>query len=177
MNSTLSGGLKKRNAKTIRGKVIDAGDEGRVHNSKVVLQKGFRKQVVRLVEKIFHSEYYTTHPPKTFRNPINQINNIRQLQRLNRKKKLGLNIVPTVRMRRLENGEYSLLTTKLNVLKRYDLTATEQREYKQDENRQTKILYSHNWKISDDAFLPVRKKGKVIAMIGDFGKVLPPKLK
>ena len=103
-----------------------------------------------------------------------------ELQRENRKKKMGLRIVPTIRLRKMRGKKSRILTTKLDTIgliekaKRRDKDAEELRKpFIKDMTRQIAIGKANGWNIYIDAFEAVvdKKSGKVVAVIADFGNV------
>ncbi len=95
---------------------------------------------------------------------------------LNRKKKLGLRITPTIRIvKRFFRLRPDLVLTKLSLAKYpgKGLTPKQNEEFLEDRSKQLVVLAHEGYHSSADAFFPQvdPKTGKGIAIIGDFGNV------
>jgi len=89
-----------------------------------------------------------------------------ELSRLNRDKELGLRIVPTVWFCRDRFGSNSLLTTRLESPRK--MSAGHEVQFNADRARQKKIGLIHNWRIPDNAFVPVLEGDVATAVIARF---------
>ena len=171
----LIGGRRKIRAEIKLGKQLGAaGQEGKVLEAEVVLKGGKRSRTVRLAQKVFHEwEMPNAFAKYSWRNPERQFAVMKKLSRLNRQKKAGLRIVPTIRI--LKGGKMpSLLTTRLETLQIKEVFHSPfWNDFKADAERQEKIAAGLGFTCSDDAFFPVkdRKTGKVVAVLADFGQV------
>ncbi|MFA5931508.1 MAG: hypothetical protein WC821_04325 [archaeon] len=120
----LIGGRKNvRVTRISRGKILGGASEGLVRKVRVTLKRGKIKKKLRLAEKAFYplgtSPAHYSQP--NLRNPEGQYNTMRKIQELNRKLKLKLPILPTIRLLTLRNGEKRLVVTLLkNVLETRD---------------------------------------------------------
>ena len=164
----LLGGRKPVEVKLLnRKKFLDSGGEGYVYKVKVILRRGGRERKTTLAEKEFHTLEETGHP---FRNPTKQFEMMQGLLKLNREKKLGLRIIPTIR---LLKGKGSLIITKLDVFNPYLLSPEQYSEFSKDVNRQLAILSSNDYYACSAAFHAILDKasGKVVAAITDFGSI------
>jgi hypothetical protein len=137
-----------------------------VYNAEVTVGTKTRK----MVQKEFHEPYAGD---VNYRAPRNQFKIMHELIALNRKKKLGLNINPTIRL--MENPKKGkkpfLVMTKLNVRKYSDLTADQKIQFRKISGQQRKILKDNGYRAGIDPFFPVLEKGKITAVIADFGNI------
>ncbi len=125
MCPVLKGGARDRRVRSIsKGKRIDRvslGSEASVRRVVVTLGKGESQRKVKLAEKKFYPReklpaYSKLHQPN-LRNPEAQYKMMKRLQNLNRRYKLKLPILTTMRLRALKTGEKRIYSTVLkNVL-------------------------------------------------------------
>jgi hypothetical protein len=157
------------------------GEARKVREVEVVVRIGNRERRVRLVEKVFKPkigfsrEAFARRNP--FRDPVMQLKIMREISKLNREKRLGLHIVPTIRLRKRRLRKPTLLVTRLERYHFLPGPLGEQRlkEFRQDIHRQQEVLALNNYFAAADAFVPVlnEKTAKVIAVIADFGNIFP----
>jgi hypothetical protein len=180
----LKGGARHRHGVKPRGtrvrkikrkKLIDVGTEAGVFEVEVEVRVGKRKKIVKMVEKEFRNPIvpasYELYP---YGNPLMQFNIMNKLIKLNRSKKLGLRIIPTIRLRKIKGKKPRLVLTLLkNVLKEVELTPKQKKEFERDALRQQLIGKKNGYYILEDVFFPVidSKTGKCLAVIGDFGGI------
>jgi len=93
------------------------------------------------------------------------------LLKLNRERKLGLRIVPTIRLLEVEGGKPRLVHTRLETST--GPPAGKFTEFMRDMFGQIKILQQNGYTAGIDSFLSQidKKTGKCIAVIFDFGSV------
>ncbi|MBI5228674.1 hypothetical protein HY991_01080 [Candidatus Micrarchaeota archaeon] len=168
----LEGGRKPIRVKRImQGQLLGWGAEGNVSEVKVKLAAREKQRELALAEKEFNPNA-NVHEGYPFWNPEYQFKAMRKLQALNREKKLGLRIVPTIRLRRREGAAPTLLTTRLPRVTMADLTREQMRQFMQDVRRQQKTIERVGFKADFDSFMPqIGKDGKAIAVLFDFGNV------
>ncbi len=178
--------------KIIVGKRIGFGTEGDINEIEVILEKRGRKtgelrrKKITMAQKEFlMGTLSQVRPPLKIEegwlarlrkkqpelgNPVTQFNAMHKLIRLNRAKKLGLRIVPTIRIVKRKGKLPLLILTKLNYP---DLTQQQREQYWADLKRQCKILESSGYLPHDDFFIPHvdKKTGNCCAVITDFGNV------
>jgi hypothetical protein len=149
-----------------RGKIIGGHGEGIVRDVDVTI--GTRTR--RMVQKEFHEPYAGD---VNYRAPRNQFEIMHELIALNRKKKLGLNINPTIRL--MENPEKGkkpfLVMTKLNIRKWSSLTVNQRIQFEKIRGQQIKILKENGYRTGGDSFFPILKDKKITAVISDFGNI------
>ncbi|MBI5554028.1 MAG: hypothetical protein HY917_04805 [Candidatus Diapherotrites archaeon] len=146
--------------------------DGKVYNVDVIVRspKG-KEKTVRMAEKEFYPKNSNVHSdfPNLF-SPKKQFQAMQELKELNRGKKLGLRIRPTVRLL-TRNGKKTLVMTRLNLPKK--LSEEQEKESKQDMQRQRIILKKEGYTAEEDTFFRAvdPKTGKGIAIIADFGSI------
>lgn len=150
--------------------ISDEGAEGDVYKAEVVFNREGKREKRMLALKKFRKKKPENYEP--FGNSRFQLECINRLRGVNEKNELGLNIIPEVFL--VEGKKNSdLLLTLLNVGE--DLSESEQQAWLQDSSRQIEAAKTCGWLINYDAFLPVRdEKQGVVAVIADFGTVVPP---
>lgn len=164
-------GTRVKEIKRIR--ILGAGNEGTTYEVDVVLDRYGKQRTVRMVEKqLKRAPYLDFHPIRNFGAQFRIMNN---LMTLNQKKRLGLRIVPTIRLLKgnKTRGLSSLITTKLNLLNPITLSTLERNQFDQDQVRQGVILNREGYMTGADSFFPQRdpKTNQVVAVIGDFGTI------
>ncbi len=167
----LYGGRKTREVKRIkRGRKLEAGYEGKVYEVEVVVKRGKKERKLKMAEKKFHlRRKYTYFTP--FCDPLRQFEMMHELQELNRREKLGLHILPTIRLRKRIGRKPTLIITKLRESK--VLSTAEKAALRDQERREEGILKDHGYGIRGDMWVVQRdpKTGKVTAWIADFGNI------
>lgn len=166
-------------------KYLGGGNEGRV--SEVEVEINGKK--ITMAQKEFTNEYrlplHLGGGKYKIGNPYEQFHKINELVELNRTKKLGLRITPTIRIIvDPKTKEGRLVMTKHDVLKWHgflnwkekDITTEQKKqeqEYGEDMQRQSDIAMENGWGISRPSFFPTidKKTGKCVAIIGDFGEI------
>lgn len=165
---TFLGGRKPIRAKLEIGRKLGEGQEGIVREANLTLTKNGRTRTKQFVIKTFQSILPRKY---SFRNPRKQFEVMQGLVELNKKKKLGIRIVPTIRLIKRRIVKDQLLVTRLNILE--NLSQSQRKEYEDDLYRQRNIGLENGYKISIDSFKPVLgKDGKVNAILTDFGLVV-----
>ncbi|MEW6295559.1 MAG: hypothetical protein AB1467_04670 [Candidatus Diapherotrites archaeon] len=167
----LHGGLKPRKIEGIeRKKYLGSGVEGKVFEVEVAVKKAKKIKKRVFAEKEFREgmQWYGHWLP-----PKKQWLLMKELLKLNRDKKLGLRIIPTIRPLKRKDKISSFFLTKLDVIDFKGINSKKLTEFEEDMQRQIEIGSKKGYFISDDAFLPVfdKKTKKVIAIIGDFGQI------
>ncbi len=159
---------------------VSGGYEGEVFASQVSV--GPRK--VYLAEKVFRK--LEGAQPSVFGDPVAQFKMVKGLIELNKRERLGLRLPKTVRLAEKKDGEKTLLTTPLHVVKisldehiprrtqgkisLYEQDANDQ--FMEDRERQIQTLESHGYSAAGDAFFPVMgPDGRVVAALCDFGNL------
>ncbi len=172
----LKGGRRPIEVAIIKRKRPLGGDaEGHVYEIKVVVKKGRKGRMLRLAEKEFYQKKGTMLEGlfPSLRDPIRQFETMQGLLKLNREKKLGLRIIPTIRLREQEGKAPTLIITKLKEISWEKLSQRQKLEFKADQDRQVEIGKQNTYLIRNDAFVPVfEQNGKVIAVITDFGCIM-----
>lgn len=178
------GGIRNRKFQSrIRGHVVTfspkrtklgKGNEARVY-SRVVVVAG--KRALRLAEKEFEKRFWI--PTKSFRRPLKHFLSYEYLRTANIDQKLGLRLLPTLRIFH-PNGNLkrlSILKTELPPLTLPELNRAQQLEYVLDRRRQINIMKKAGvdayWK---DVFYPVIDPAtqKCVAVINDYGTIRIP---
>tara|TARA_Y100000310_G_scaffold345795_1_gene470056 strand:+ start:2946 stop:3530 length:585 start_codon:yes stop_codon:yes gene_type:complete len=160
-----------------RGDYIGGQAEGSIHEVEVVLEKGNRRRTVKLAEKEFVDERGVWHrgDKPNFANPTEQFETMQTLLKLNRERKLGLHIIPTIRL--MGEGGYAkprLIITRLKgEVDHKSLNKAEYKAVDDQKRREKQILKQHGFVIHSDVWIHVRdpKTGKVTAWIVDFGNL------
>jgi len=168
----LHGGRKPIRVKTIKKtnrEPLGGQFEGQIFEVEVTIKKGKKTKKIKLAEKRFYPGKVPLAPQ--FLNPKNQFKIMQELSELNRRKKLGLRINPTIRLREKNSKKPSLVLSKLNEAK--NLTKKQKDKFVKDTEKQIRTCFENGFTITENAFLPVldKKTGKVIAVISDFGIV------
>lgn len=170
-------------ARIVRKGLLAEGEiEGNLYDVEVeVLGKNGRTRKVKMLEKEFLNrdllEYLLgvdlpeLSAIQNIRRPTTQFNTMVKLMRLNREKKLGLHILPTIRLRKRKGHSPTLILTKLNPVV---LNELQTRQVFADVLRQGRILRIEGYSINlfDSFFAQIDSKGNGIAVIFDFGNVL-----
>ena len=122
-----------------------------------------------LVEKIFKEGY----GPAIHRKPKSQYKLAKKIMKINKKKKLGLNLPRRIILKEHKRSKSSLLISKLEGLKDENkLSSSEKEDFVSDKNRQVKILEKHgyhSWVFWIDNFFPQKTTKGVRAVLADFG--------
>ncbi|MFA6269340.1 MAG: hypothetical protein WCW13_00395 [archaeon] len=167
MIKKLIGGRNTVKAKVKLGKRLGTGLEGTVREANLIFGKNGKTRTHQFAVKSF-KWYFDSYG--AWANPKKQFQIMKELSTLNRQGKLGLRIIPTIRLIKTVFGKDKLLVTKLNIVK--DLTPEQHADYLRDIKRQSLIGAKNGYSILKDAFQPVLdKNGKVIAVLTDFGQV------
>ncbi len=164
------------------GRFLGGRSEGNVYGGKYVVKRGSRERTVKLAEKVF---YKKTPRNRMLRNPEKQFELVRELMELNRKKKLGLRLPPTVRLLKRE-GRPTLLATWYRdrhgqeLKAKHMLAKDEKAQYAEDRDRQIEALKSEGYTVTnewDDKFEPYLdpRTGKYVALLLDFGGLVRKK--
>jgi len=164
----LRGGKKPIMVEAIkRKKLLHGGTEGKVYEIEATIKKGEKIRTITLAEKEFHSDISIISGQKR------QFKIMQELLKLNREKKLGLRIVPTIRFRRRWWKSPTLIITKLEEIPRPDFSPQQTREFSSDIERQKITGENNGYYLGEDAFIPVldKKTGRAIAVITDFGEI------
>lgn len=175
----LHGGRKPRRVASITPKkLLHPGryESSGVYEVEVVVtnKKTGRTKKLTLVEKKFFPLLEKEVSPNV-RNPVGQLNTVRGLAELNRKEKLGLNILPTVRLRKNKNAPPSLIVTKLNNLIEYKTLKGKEKENVDLRLKHIKkVLWKHGYNRHIDFFMFERNPltGKITIWIADFGNLV-----
>ncbi|MDO8537550.1 MAG: hypothetical protein Q7S21_01570, partial [archaeon] len=109
------------------------GYEGTIHEVEVKI----RGKKIVMVEKKFHKK--RDYDKTNFGDPIAQFETMNKLIKLNKRKKLELRIVPTIRLFE-KNGEHRLILTKLKIKPIKELTSLEFKQFYNDMRRQIESL-------------------------------------
>lgn len=170
---------RKRMGRLNIGPTLGYGYEGAVHTAHAVFVRpnssdGGKTKPVRVREMAVKKFFPASKTPNpNFRNPERHIENHRWLKQVNQAQNLGLHIISTLRL--MENGGGKvLLKTKLPELPPEGLTSTQKKQYRMDQQRQTRILKSIGVRsIWNDLYFPYidPKTKECIAVINDFGTI------
>ena len=173
-NIILKGGKKPVKVKTIETKkFIGYGAEAIVQEIKVTIERGKKQKQLELVEKNFIKGAPPYKQPNS-REPIKQFKTMQKLLKLNFRKKLGLHIIPTIRLREIKEKKPRLIMTKIkNVVKLKSLNKTEQTRVKKQTQKETDILEKLGYTTHQDIWIYCTnpKTGKTTAWIADFGNI------
>ncbi len=180
-----------------KGKPLGFGAEGEVFSVRVRVERNGKKRGVTLAEKVFDAGASKRRPElPNFGSAEKQFALMKTISTLNREKKLGLRILPTIRLRTNENGAKSLVLTKIKhevrapeklvgwppfrVVNRvrfpkYEVTRAEETVIYKEIERMDKILEKQGYATGEDTYLIGRnvKSGAVEVWIADFGKIRP----
>ena len=158
------------------GRFLGGRSEGNVYGNTFNVRHGQREREIRLAEKVF---YRKTPRNVMLRDPEKQFGLVRELIELNRKKKLGLRLPPTVRLLKREGKPTLLLTWYRDrhgreLKAKHMLKSNEKAQYLEDRDRQIEALKSQGYTVTnewDDKFEPFLdpKTGKYVALLLDFG--------
>ena len=173
----LQGGAKPRTVTLKRNNIFSASrktfETNRIYNTSVIVHgKNGRSKTLQLLEKTFRPPVNPRYNHSvTLRSPVNQLRAVKGLRELNREQKLGLNILPTVRLRKTTRGKHTLLITKLNEIKYNSLSAKEKEEVDAQLTHAKKALSEFGYSTARDIFLIEKesKTGKVKVWIADLG--------
>lgn len=169
---TFLGGRKPIQAKLLVGRKLGKGEEGVVREANLTFTKNGKIRTKEFVIKTFKG---IRNRDYAFKNPRRQFSIMQDLSALNKQKKLGLRIVPTIRLIKRPLVKDQLLVTRLNILEK--LSESQRREYENDLYRQKNVAADNGYKILPDSFRPVMdKNGKIIAVLTDFGMVIKTKV-
>ncbi len=167
----LFGGRKTRRATILRtGKRTGGRSEGKVYAVEVVVKKHGRERKFRALEKVFYAPYWFP-TERNLRNPLAQFKTMQELIAINRKKRLGLRITPTIRLVKRKRGRPTFILTIFEG--KIDFLPEQWHRYKADMVRQAGILQALGYTVHPDIFKPNidRETGEAIAVICDFGNL------
>jgi len=169
----LIGGRKPVIAKIRAKKKLGQGFEGTAYEVEATAGKGERKRKISLVEKRFKSSLFR-RDLGNLRNPEAQFRIMGEISGLNRQKKLGLHILPTIRLRKRWLRKPALIITNLDGIPYKELEGKQILQFYADFVRQQEILFNEGYYACSDAFMPVlnKKTDKVEAYIFDFGSIV-----
>ena len=185
----LKGGRKTRSVESIKPlRMIGRGTEGDIYEVEVIIERRGKRKILKLAEKEFRYTHYSPLAPAVG-DPVAQFNLMKKLQRINRERKLGLHILPTIRLREVKGEKPRLLITLLKNTFSYskkqgfqfELTDEElsripkaEKEYVNlQKSREERILKDLGFETFPDMWVLDRdpKTGKVTAWIADFGQI------
>ena len=173
----LRGGRKPRIVSIKRGKLIHQGvyEANGIFDVKVTLMgKKGRTRTIAMVEKEFKPKTSKNVLAPNIKDPKMQFKTMQELLRLNREMKLGLPILPTVRLKKIKGQKTTLLVTKVkNEIKLSELKADEIKELNEQEEQIRNILREHGYSTHSDFFIVARNPvtGKLIPWVADFGNL------
>ncbi|MBD3388922.1 MAG: hypothetical protein GF416_07635 [Candidatus Altiarchaeales archaeon] len=170
----LKGGLKTVEAESIevKGLISDEGVECDVYEVEVTLNRHGKTHKRRFAEKRFKTRH--SDDISTSENPRLQHGVMRELIASNREQDMGLNILPTIRLRDAGEKKPRLVVSLFD--EPTDLNRQELQDFNADMERQMRSARAHGWIVRNDSFCPVRDDELgVVAVIADFGGVTPPK--
>ncbi|MDD2531658.1 MAG: hypothetical protein PHY04_00655 [Candidatus ainarchaeum sp.] len=177
----LHGGRKPRRVLSINPKkLLHKGyyeSSGLFDVEVTVANKKGRTKKLNLVEKKFFPCTEKEVSPN-IRNPIGHLRTVQSLSELNRREKLGLNILPTVRLKKNKNAPPSLIVTKLKNLVEYkNLKGTDKTEVDLKLKHIKKVLWKHGYNRHSDFFLFERNPltGRITIWVADFGNLVKRK--
>lgn len=176
------GGRKTRAVKISRIKKLYSGREGTTYEAKIELQKNTKKRKIELVEKEFHirSRFYEERKNNQphLQRPFRQYKLYNELKELNRKEKLGLPLIPTMRIVRSQNGMHKLLVTKINERGIGNFSKEEREFLTRQEEKYENIMRENGYNTHKDMWIYDRdpKTNKPRAWIVDFGNITRKKL-
>lgn len=168
---------KKPNPRLLRGGAKDV-EVGEIKRLRMISDLGTEADVMevevehkgkkmRFAEKASVSDVIV---PKDSRyNPVLQQRIFKELKSLNRDLQLGLHLPTTFRLRDAGEKKPRIVTTL------YDIPEDVKGVEVDDFERQQKVLKALNWSTRIDNYHPVMVDGKVVAMLTDFGGIMPPK--
>lgn len=166
----LRGRTKSARARQIvRTRKIGGGKEGTVFEVQVLIQRGKRKRKLVLVEKSFLPYMDQRH-----RGALEQFETMQQLLRLNKEKRLGLHIIPNIRLKEEKGQRPTLIMTKVKGIIRMDeLQPEEAKIVRQQISKEMRILREQGYNSNIDMWVcardPVSKQA--VAWIVDFGEI------
>lgn len=174
----LHGGRKARRVTSIRlGERLGGGFEGNVYSAEVEIRKGNKTRKKAFALKRFFGRGHAG----SFGNPQMQFELMQEIKKLNKEKKLGLRIIPTIRLKKvrpikgsLEIPEHELILTKMDFVKLGEpIPHIKWIFVQRDVQRQREILSKEGYSISPDAFLIAKtKNGEFMPYIADFGNII-----
>lgn len=169
------GGRKRRTISEIkRIRELGMGREGTVHEVEIKFTGGKRQIKRRFAEKSFTwppAEAFVSTQP-SFGQPRRQFELMQELQKLNRKKNLRLNIFPTIRLLEEGTNRERLLLTKMDFYES-PLTDAEMQEVEKQEDHAKRTLRKMGFTLRRSSFKYTKDPitGKLKVWIADFGKI------
>ena len=151
-----------------KDKLIGGEGEGLIWTVNVTVERDGKTRTRKMVQKHF---YDIPARKSSYRNPAKQFKTMNELIALNREKKLGLKINPTIRLMKNHRRKPYLIMTKLNIREMPTLTEKQRKQYHKSMFKQIKACREHGFRIGQDAFSPIVKNGRATAIITDFGTV------
>jgi len=159
-----------------QGRRLGGNREGVVHNAYVTVRKGEKRKKIVLAEKKFRKkkQWPGLHH---LRDPLAQFETMRGLLELNRKKGLGLHILPTIRLREMDDSSYRLILTRFKEYKFGTKSVSEMIEAEEIHKRDRKVLKENGYSLGGDCFSLIKdpETGKPRWFITDFGGVVKVK--
>jgi hypothetical protein len=163
----LIGFKNEKKVKLKRGKKIGQGVEGKVYSGQVFVKRKDKTKAKKVVIKKFR---FLFGDAGNFGRADKQFRTMKDLSTLNKQEKLGLRIIPTIRLKK-NLFTYELIMTKLDIVKTNSLSPKEYEKYQRDIKRQKFIAQKNGFIVGRDAFFPIKENGKIVAIIGDFGNI------
>ena len=160
------------------------GLEGQTFEGQLVFNRGKSQRTKAVAVKVF--DEHTFGEGYSYGLPEKQLKIYNELKELNRRRKLGIHLLPFVRLLRRERGKHYLVEPNLQknpdgrlidlnyYITNHLLPAEARGDYLKDMERQTRILAENGYLCVQDAFVPVKdRKHNVFAMILDLGGIKP----
>ncbi|MDP2973451.1 MAG: hypothetical protein Q8N60_00220 [Candidatus Diapherotrites archaeon] len=153
MSPVLHGGRKPvRVLRVKQYNKLGGNDEGRVFAVNVTVKRKGRKRTIKLAEKVFHKGHLRVSPLLPFGIPSLQFEIMSELKRLNVKKKLGLHILPTIRLRKIKGKKPRLVLTRWKKIEWWRLSEKQQGEVLAQRGKEQKILEENGYDVLKDAW-------------------------
>jgi len=159
-----------------QGRLLGGNTEGSISTVHVTLRAGNTRKTIELAEKTFK-------PKKNWpglhhlRDPVAQFKTMSGLLELNRKKRLGLHILPTIRLREMGDGSHRIILTKFTKFNPGTATERELEKAKKIRIRDADLLSRNGYVLGGDCFSLIKDPttGKPRWFITDFGVVVKVK--
>ncbi len=171
----LHGGRKPVKVKEIkRGEILGSGGESIVFEATATVKKKGKTRAVKLAEKQFFGLPSPFCPdPLPFRSPCRQFKIMTELKRFNNTKKLGLHILPTIRLTKRFLRRSTLLLTRYKKVTLRNISSKQHNAASTQQEKEKKILKSIGYDVGEGAWKliedPITKEPTYY--LADFGHI------
>ncbi len=171
MAPVLKGGRKPVKAKIRRGRKLGGDYEGNVFEAKVTVKRGKEKRSIVLAEKVFKRRGRNSWP--NLRRPTAQFKIMSEFRELNKKEKLGLHILPTIRLRDRPFRRATIFSTKYEKVNYNSLSSKQRAALETQRKEEERILGDYGYWIPADVWQIIKDPltGKPTYYIVDYGTI------